>query len=80
MVDLNSQIDPSLGWELLLAVDINNIGQITGYGLRNGQTRAFLLTPDASPVPEPSSLAMWGIGALAMAFARRKSKQQSLAV
>jgi len=32
---------------------INDAGQITGYGVLNGQTRAFLLTP----VPEPPAMA-----------------------
>jgi probable HAF family extracellular repeat protein len=43
--DLNSLIPANLGWELIEAQDINNKGQIVGYGKHNGQTRAFLLTP-----------------------------------
>ncbi|MCS7069441.1 MAG: hypothetical protein NZN28_12555 [Meiothermus sp.] len=45
MSDLNSMIDSALGWVLTEATDINNQGQIVGYGRFNGQTRAFLLTP-----------------------------------
>ncbi|GEM86512.1 DUF3466 family protein [Meiothermus granaticius] len=45
MSDLNSLIDSTQGWVLTEASDINNQGQIVGYGRFNGQTRAFLLTP-----------------------------------
>ena len=44
-VDLNALIAPGSGWKLHLAVDINNVGQIVGRGTRNGEPRAFLLTP-----------------------------------
>jgi probable HAF family extracellular repeat protein len=46
-VNLNSLIDPSLGWNLRVAVAINDAGQITGYGTRSGAVggRGFLLTP-----------------------------------
>ncbi len=43
--DLNTLIDPSLGWHLTEANAINDNGQIVGWGEHNGQTRAFLLTP-----------------------------------
>ena len=46
LIDLNSMIDPSSGWTLCEARDINNHGQIVGYGYNSqGQQRAFLLTP-----------------------------------
>lgn len=45
MADLNTLIPRDSGWVLLSANDINNRGQIVGYGRRNGQKRAFLLTP-----------------------------------
>jgi probable HAF family extracellular repeat protein len=54
MTDLNSLISPTLGWELLFAQDINDSGQIVGYGLIGGQGHAFLLTP----VPEPRTLSL----------------------
>jgi probable HAF family extracellular repeat protein len=44
MVDLNSLIDPSLGWELQSAYSINGAGQIVGEGMHNGNRRGFLLT------------------------------------
>lgn len=43
--DLNSLIPADSGWELHTAQDINNFGRIVGYGIHNGQTKAFLLTP-----------------------------------
>src|SRR5262245_48247502 len=48
--DLNALIDPSLGWVLLAANDINDAGQIVGYGLNNfsGLTHAVRLSPTSS--------------------------------
>jgi len=47
MIDLNTLIPPDSGWELNWVFDINNRGQIVGYGTVNGGDahRAFLLTP-----------------------------------
>ena len=45
MVDLNTLIEPLSGWELLDAVDVNDMGQITGQGLIDGQYHAYLLAP-----------------------------------
>ena len=39
-------LDPSAGWnQLVTARAINDSGQIVGYGSRNGDLRAYLLTP-----------------------------------
>lgn len=45
--NLNDLVDPDSGWVLREALDINDLGQIVGWGNRNGSTtnRAFLLTP-----------------------------------
>jgi probable HAF family extracellular repeat protein len=43
MVDLNTRIDPRLGWELDAAAAINDAGQIVGSGRHHGKVRAFLL-------------------------------------
>lgn len=43
-IDLNSRVTTG-GWALAVATAINNIGQIAGTGLHDGQVRAFLLTP-----------------------------------
>jgi probable HAF family extracellular repeat protein len=46
---LQSLIDRNTGWTLQIARGINDHGQIVGVGTKGGQTRAFLLTPRASP-------------------------------
>lgn len=45
MKDLNDMIPNDSGWNLQAAESINDAGQITGYGLINGETHAFLATP-----------------------------------
>lgn len=47
-VDLNTKIAPNSGWTLEFATDINDKGQIVGYGKYNGLNRAFLLTEQAT--------------------------------
>ena len=41
--------DQLSGWDLLEASDINDKGQIVGFGTYDGQPRAFLLTPVETP-------------------------------
>ena len=63
MLDLNSMISPSSGWQLTTATAINDNGQIVGYGTNpSGQTDAFLLTP----TPEPSAFVLLAVGAVAL--------------
>jgi probable HAF family extracellular repeat protein len=46
--DLQSLLDTSgAGWHIVDARAINNVGQIAATGMRNGETRALLLTPSA---------------------------------
>jgi probable HAF family extracellular repeat protein len=45
MQDLNNLIPAGSGWTLTWAFAINDSGQITGQGEINGQTHAYLLTP-----------------------------------
>lgn len=52
--DLNTLIPASSGWLLQSARAINNKGQIAGKGTFNGQTRAFLLKPNAYHWTNPS--------------------------
>ncbi len=46
MTDLNSVIPAASGWTLVEGASINGSGQIVGFGTINGQTHAFLLTPN----------------------------------
>ena len=60
MVDLNTLIDPSSGWLLSVARDIDNHDRIVGVGFIGGYPHAFVLTP----VPEPGTLVVIGTAAL----------------
>lgn len=71
ILDLNSLLADSTGWELTSALEINNLGQIVGSGLLNGEQRGFVLTP----VPEPSST-LGLLGVAAMGFATWLKRQQ----
>jgi probable HAF family extracellular repeat protein/T5SS/PEP-CTERM-associated repeat protein len=54
MQDLNTMIPANSGWVLQEARAINNKGKIVGFGSINGQTRAFLLKPNAYHWTNPS--------------------------
>jgi uncharacterized membrane protein len=69
-INLNDVIDPSSGWTLVDANDINDNGWIVGSGNNpSGQYHAFLLIP----VPEPATLTFLALGGLAL-FRKRKHK------
>lgn len=65
---LNSLIPAQSGWRLVTARDINNRGQIVGYGYHHNRPAAYL----ASPVPEPSSLVV--LGGFALMLVRRRTR------
>lgn len=45
MIDLNTRLIGSPGWQLVSARAINDSGQIAGRGIHNGRTEAFVLLP-----------------------------------
>jgi probable HAF family extracellular repeat protein len=45
MTDLNTLLPANSGWQLVAATDINDAGEITGYGYFNGRPAAFRLIP-----------------------------------
>jgi len=45
VVDLNTLIPANSGWQLTIAIAINDRGQIIGQGTFNNNPRSFLLTP-----------------------------------
>lgn len=77
--DLNDMVDASgAGWTLTRATDINESGQIVGYGTINGATHGFLLS--AAAVPEPSSLLLLCTasgGMIVSRLLRRKKKSRA---
>jgi len=67
-IDLNTLIDPSLGWSLRHATDINNDGWIVGLGVNpDGEEHAFLL------VPEPATILLFALGGLTLLRKRRRA-------
>lgn len=78
--DLNTLIDPSLGWVLLAANDINDAGQIVGYAFNNftGQTHAVRLQPTATPPPECTFQCLRSTAIVLQSQAVRKSSSSSM--
>lgn len=64
------------GWSGLVASDINDLGQIVGYGIRNGAQQMFLLQDiPTSAVPEPETYTMLLVGLALLCFTARRRKQ-----
>lgn len=59
MVDLNSAIDPKSDWILIQASQINDQGEIAGFGLHHGEARAFLLKPSSANFASGASAPGW---------------------
>ena len=84
LLDLNDQIDSLLGWDLIEAYAINDLGQVVGRGTNPlGIAQGFLLTPtgepfiplpDApgNPVPEPASIALVTAALVVLTMTRRR--------
>jgi len=63
ILDLNTLIAPGAGWLLTMATDLNDNGQIVGYGTTQGHMHAFLLTPLPSLAAKPAAATLWFAGA-----------------
>lgn len=75
LTDLNDLLPASSNWTLQYAAAINNYNQIVGYGLFEGETRAFLMN-----VPEPGTTELLGaglLGLIVMAVWRRGAGSRS---
>jgi probable HAF family extracellular repeat protein len=59
MVDLNGRLGARTDWVLQKANDLNSAGQIVGYGLHNGQRRAFRLTPVPTRHGRPTAVSTY---------------------
>lgn len=77
-IDLNDTLANGSGWHLLEATDINNLGQIVGNGMLNGQRTSFLLTP--IPEPETYALMLVGLGLLGFMARQKKMPKQTLGI
>lgn len=61
LVDLNTLVDPALGWLLLEAYANNDLGQIVAFGCQ-GDTCGVVRLDLALQVPEPGEAAMMTVG------------------
>ena len=70
-VELASLLPKGTGWKFLDATDINDRGEIIGYGVNPaGKLVDFKLEPSASPVPEPTTLALFAMSGVMLACSR----------
>jgi probable HAF family extracellular repeat protein len=82
VINLNSFAEiVAAGWtQLYSATDINEAGSIVGFGLKDGEVRAYLLTvaapdPDPNSVPLPAPLAMLAFGMLGVMRWKRVARE-----
>lgn len=73
LVDLNTLIDPTLGWSLFYAYANNDLGQIVGYGCQS-DTCGVVRLDMAGAVPEPAAAWLWLAGFPALYGWHRRKK------
>ena len=81
MQDLNALLAPTdqALWFLEEATSLNDNGQITGFGIIDGQEHAFLLSRDATDTPEPGTVALFtSLGLVGATLVRRPKRRASL--
>ena len=61
-------------WSLEYGSGADNVEYLTGAGSLPGQGMAYTLYGQVAPVPEPSTLALAGLGGFGMLFALRRKK------
>lgn len=66
LVDLNTLIDPTLGWQIFSAYANNDLGQIVGWGCQ-GESCGLVRLDLASAVPEPGFAWLLAPGLLVLA-------------
>jgi hypothetical protein len=85
VIDLNTLIDPTIGWTLWSATDISNTGWIAGAGFFDPDgvgsqprtRRMFLMQIPATAVPEPATIVLAGIGFVAIGVASCRRLRRS---
>ena len=75
--DLANLLPQDAGWSRLVALDINDAGQIVGQGVINGEERAFLMNP--ATVPEPASLLVFALVATGFVVSHPLRLQRKMA-
>jgi probable HAF family extracellular repeat protein len=71
LLDLMAFLPADAGWDALVqAFDINNQGDILGYGIKDGERHLFLLS--ATAVPVPAAVWLLGSGLLGIILVRRR--------